>query len=218
VGDYTHTLGVNSDTHSVEVEERYHFTGKHHSIYERTKAQAHDLAKKMINESLPLVIVQPGMVYGPGDTNGIHTSLVKYLTGKLPVMPKQTVFSWGNVDDIARAHRLAMEKGRIGENCYICGSTYTFVNVMELTHEMTGIRLPRAVPPGMLRAMPVVVTLVDRFLPVPESYSGESLRSTASTTYIGTNAKAKRELGYAPRPLKEGLAETLKYEWQFHWM
>jgi nucleoside-diphosphate-sugar epimerase len=38
------------------------------------------------------------------------------------------------------------------------------------------------------------------------------LRIIAGVTYIGSNKKAKRELGYNPRPLKEGLTETLKHE------
>jgi nucleoside-diphosphate-sugar epimerase len=33
-------------------------------------------------------------------------------------------------------------------------------------------------------------------------------------TYLGTNAKAVRELGYNPRSLEEGLPETLHYEMQ----
>ena len=42
--------------------------------------------------------------------------------------------------------------------------------------------------------------------------AAESLRVLAGVTYLGSNAKARRELGYAPRPLKEGLRETLAHE------
>ena len=38
------------------------------------------------------------------------------------------------------------------------------------------------------------------------------IRHRAGVTYIGSNAKARRELGYNPRPLEEGLAETLRHE------
>jgi nucleoside-diphosphate-sugar epimerase len=119
-GVYTSTLAVNSDTHGVEVDEGYHFTGKHISVYDQTKSDAHDVAVKMIKEGLPLVIVQPGLVYGPGDTSSVRTSLIQYLKKQLPVMPKGTAFSWAHIDDIARAHWLAMEKGRIGESYNIC--------------------------------------------------------------------------------------------------
>jgi nucleoside-diphosphate-sugar epimerase len=211
-GVYTSTLAVNSDTHGVEADENYHFTGKHISVYDQTKAEAHDVAVKMIKEGLPLVIVQPGVVYGPGDTSSVRTSLIQYLTKKLPVMPKQTAFSWAHVDDIAHAHWLAMEKGKTGENYNICGPTHKFTDALGVANEITGVRLPMAVPAGMIRGMSAMMYVFDKIIPVPESYTGEGLRIIAGVTYIGTNAKAKRELGYDPRPLKVGLTETLQHE------
>lgn len=211
-GVYTSTLAVNSDTHGVEADESYHFTEKHISVYDATKAEAHDVAVKMIKEGLPLVIVQPGLVYGPGDTSSVRVSLIQYLKKQLPVMPKQTAFSWAHVDDIAHAHWLAMEKGKVGESYNICGPTYTFTNALEVAKEITGVRLPMAVPAGMIRVMSAMMVVFDKFIPVPESYTSEGLRVIAGVTYIGTNAKAKRELGYDPRSLKEGLTETLKNE------
>jgi nucleoside-diphosphate-sugar epimerase len=211
-GVYTSTLAVNSDTHGVEVDENYHFTGKHITVYDQTKADAHDIAVKMIAESLPLVIVQPGLVYGAGDTSSVRTSFIQYLKKQLPVMPMQTAFSWAHVDDIAHAHWLAMEKGKAGENYYICGPTHTFIDGLKIAKEITGVRLPMAMPAGMIRIMSSMMYLFDKFIPVPESYTGEGLRVVAGVTYIATNNKAKRELGYNPRPLKEGLAETLKHE------
>jgi len=211
-GVYTSTLAVYSDTHGVEVDESYHFTGKHMSVYDQTKSDAHDIAVKMMKEGLPLVIVQPGLVYGPGDTSVVRTTLIQYLKKELPVMPQKTAYSWAHVDDIAHAHWLAMEKGGIGESYNICGPTYTFVNALEVAKVITGIRLPMAVPPAMFRVISAMMYVLDRFIPVPESYSGEGLRVIAGVTYTGNNSKAKRELGYDPRPLKEGLAETLKHE------
>ena len=54
--------------------------------------------------------------------------------------------------------------------------------------------------------------MVGQVVPLPESYTAEGLRVTAGVTYLGDNAKARRELGYAPRPLADGLAETLRHE------
>ncbi|MBI5943371.1 MAG: NAD-dependent epimerase/dehydratase family protein [Chloroflexi bacterium] len=211
-GVYTSTLALNSDTCGVEADETYRFSGKHLSVYDQTKAEAHDLAVKMMREGLPLVIVQPGLVYGPGDTSSVRTSLIQYLKKQLPVMPKQTAFSWAHVDDIAHAHWLAMEKGRVGESYHICGPTHKFTDALEMAKEVSGIRLPMAAPAPMLKAMSAVMSVFDRFIPLPESYTGEGLRIIAGRTYIGTNAKAKRELGYDPRPLREGLTETVKHE------
>ncbi|HQX01746.1 MAG TPA: hypothetical protein PLQ94_06525, partial [Anaerolineales bacterium] len=101
---------------------------------------------------------------------------------------------------------------KVGESYNICGPTYTFTDALEVAKEITGVRLPMAVPAGMIRVMSAMMYVFDKFIPVPESYTGEGLRIIAGVTYIGTNAKAKRELGYDPRPLKDGLTETLKHE------
>jgi dihydroflavonol-4-reductase len=47
---------------------------------------------------------------------------------------------------------------------------------------------------------------------VPENFSSEYLRVNAGVTYIGSSAKARRELGFEPSPLEEGLRETLAWE------
>ena len=46
----------------------------------------------------------------------------------------------------------------------------------------------------------------------PEAYTSEGLRVISGVTYLGDNSKAKRELGYNPRPVSEGWVETVKHE------
>ncbi|HVU14399.1 MAG TPA: NAD-dependent epimerase/dehydratase family protein, partial [Phototrophicaceae bacterium] len=92
-GVYTSTLAIFSDTHGQPVDESYRFEGKHLSEYDRTKAEAHyDVALSLMAVGLPLVIVQPGVVYGPGDPSAIGDTLRLYLQGKLPLVPQQTAF------------------------------------------------------------------------------------------------------------------------------
>src|SRR5205085_8006509 len=111
-GVYTSTITTNSDTHGELVDETYHYTGPHLSEYDRTKWIAHyQVAQPMIADGLPLVIVMPGPTYGPGDTGVLHTTFIKYLQRKLPMIPKKVAFSLAHVDDIAQGHIIAMEKG-----------------------------------------------------------------------------------------------------------
>jgi len=51
--------------------------------------------------------------------------------------------------------------------------------------------------------------LVEKAVPLGGTFSAETLRVMAGTSYLGDNAKARRELGYAPRALEEGMRETL---------
>ena len=54
--------------------------------------------------------------------------------------------------------------------------------------------------------------VIERIAPVPDEYRSEYLRVNAGPTYLGTFAKATRELGWVPRPLTEGFEETLRAE------
>jgi nucleoside-diphosphate-sugar epimerase len=212
-GVYTSTLAVNSDTHGKLVDETYRYDGAHLSEYDRTKWAAHKLAEQFIADGLPLVVVMPGLVYGPGDTSSVRTTLIQYLQRKLPMIPRRTAFSWAHVDDIARGHILAMEQGVPGESYIIAGPTATLEDALKLAEQITGVPVPRLrVEPGVLKAMAGLMRVVERVAPVPDDYSAEYLRINAGVTYIGDNAKARRELGYSPRSLKEGLAETLYHE------
>lgn len=213
-GVYTSSLAVFSDTGGRLVDENFRYNGPHLSEYDRTKWAAHyEVADPLIEAGLPLVIVQPGLIYGPGDTSSVRTTFIQYLQRKLPMVPEKTAFCWAHVDDIARGHILAMEKGHPGENYIIAGPKHTFVEALHLAEEITGIPAPHMrVSPGMMKAVAGVMGLVEKIVPLPEAYTYEGLRIIAGVTYLGDNSKAKRELGYQPRPLKEGLTETLQHE------
>ena len=213
-GVYTSTLAVFSDTHGRLVDESYRYNGSHISEYDRTKWVAHyEVANPMIQAGLPLVVVQPGLIYGPGDTSSVRRTFTEYLERRLPLIPARTAFSWAHVEDIARGHILAMEKGAAGEDYIIAGPTHTLVEAMRIAQEITGVPAPRIhAAPAMMKTMASIMGVVDKVVSVPETYTGEYLRVSAGVTYIGNNGKARRELGYAPRPLPIGLEETLQHE------
>ena len=213
-GVYTSTLAVFSDTHGRMVDETYRYDGSHLSEYDRTKWVAHyEIADPMIAQGLPLVIVQPGLIYGPGDTSSVRTTLISYLKRKLPMVPRGTTYCWGHVEDTARGHIQAMERGRAGEAYIIAGESCELVDALRLAERITGVPGPRIkIAPGMMKATAGLMSVVERIVPVPDDYTAEYLRENAGTTYLGDSSKAKRELGFEVRPLEVGLAETLHHE------
>ena len=213
-GVYTSTLAVFGDTEGWVGDESYRFDGPWLSVYDRSKWQAHyEVAVPMIRAGLPLVIVQPGVVYGPGDPSVIGNLLRQYLRRTLPIRPHGAAFCWGHVDDTAHGHVLAMDKGRAGESYIIAGPPHTLEEALELAEEITGIRPPWLRPPAvMLRAMAAAASAVERIIPLPQTYTGETLRIAAGATYLGSSEKAQRELGFRARTLEEGLRETLLHE------
>lgn len=209
-GVYTSTCGVNSDTKSRVVDESYRFNGKHLSEYDRTKAAAHDIAKEFIAAGLPLVIVMPDVIYGPGDTSSLRTSLIQFLKGRLPILPSQSGICMGHIEDTVQGHILAMENGKAGETYIIAGDPCRTIDVFKLAAQVTGRSSPIMVPYQLMKMMAVLVTPLDPVL--PESFTSEYLRVLAGVTYWGDNSKAKRELGYNPRPFREGWEATLRHE------
>src|SRR2546428_703749 len=112
-GVYTSTLAVFGDTKGQLVDESYRHDGPWLSEYDRTKWVAHyEVAEPMMKKGLPLVIVQPGVTYGPGDPSAMGITLREYLERKLRGVPKVSAYCWGHVEDTAAAHLLAMERGR----------------------------------------------------------------------------------------------------------
>jgi nucleoside-diphosphate-sugar epimerase len=209
-GVYTSTLAINSDTNGTLADENYRFVGKHISEYDRTKAAAHDLANEFIQQGLPLVIVQPGLIYGPGDTSTVRKNLIDLLNGKLPMLPTQTGYCWAHIDDVVEGHILAMQRGKVGESYIICGEPCTAIDAFALAAKTANVHAPMTVPHQILKILSVLVAPVSKLM--PPTYTPEGLRIVGGTTHYGDNSKAKRELGYNPRSIKEGWVETVKQE------
>lgn len=213
-GVYTSTVAVFSDTRGAVRDETYRFDGNHLSQYDRTKWIAHyRVALPKIEEGLPLTIVMPGLVYGPGDTSGMRTALVDLLRKRLPMTPARTAFCWAHIEDTARGHIQAMEQGKPGETYIIAGPAHTFEQAFDLAASIAKVRAPLLHPgPTMMRAMAAVAEMAERFATLPPAFTPEALRVLAGTTYFGSNEKAVREIGFRPRPLDEGMAQTLEHE------
>src|SRR3954451_10064168 len=97
------TVGVFGNTGGRIVDESYeHPAVDFTSCYEQTKWEAHQVAKRLIGEGLPCVIVQPGGVYGPGDTSSIGELLNQFLGGRMPLLPfPELGLCLAHVEDVA---------------------------------------------------------------------------------------------------------------------
>ena len=195
-------------------DETYRYEGPHLSEYDRTKWIAHyRVALPKIEDGLPLSIVMPGLVYGPGDTSGMRTALVDLLRGRLPITPARTAFCWAHVEDTARGHILAMEQGKPGETYIITGPRHTFEEAFDLVATLAGVPKPLLHPgPRTMRAAAAAMGVLQHVLALPPAMTPEALRTIAGTTYLGSNEKAVRELGFSARSLREGMEQTLEYE------
>ena len=209
-GVYTSTLAVHGDTRGRIVDETYRFDGPFASAYDRTKWRAHhEVAGPLMKAGLPLVIVQPGVVYGPGDTSSLRRMLHQFLKRRLPLVPAGAAYCWAHVEDVARGHVLAMERGR-AESYHLAGPPESMENILRRCSEWSGVPMPPVAPPWLLRTLSVLLAPFAAML--DETMHPETLRVMAGATYQGTATKAERELGWRARPIEDGLRETLLNE------
>lgn len=206
---HTSTLAVNSDTGGAVRDETHRHTGSHITEYDRTKARAHDVAHELAARGLPVVTVMPGAIDGPGDTSQVGDLVAQVVAGRRPQVPLGGgTLMWAHVGDVARGHVLAMERGRAGEDYMLAGEPATLAGVLQQVAALAGTKRPRLVPRVLIRVTEKALTPVAGLVPVPASYHPESLRASLAS-YVGTRAKAERDLGWECRPLSEGLAETV---------
>jgi len=210
---HTSTVGVFGDTGGRIVDESYFAHGPFLTVYDRTKWTAHyEVAQPMMKAGLPLVIVMPGAIYGPGDTSAIHSTLVALLRRRLLATPKGVTFCWGYVEDMARGLRQAMEAGEVGESYILTGPPHTFQEAFAIAARVAGRRQPPIHPPAaLMRAAAAITGALERW-DVHLPYAAESLRLMAGTSWIGSSAKAQEKLGFTARPLDEGLRHTIEHE------
>jgi nucleoside-diphosphate-sugar epimerase len=217
---YTSTVGVLGDTRRQLVDETFRGERGEHggrealvTEYDRTKWIAHyEVAAPMMRAGLPLVIAMPGAIYGPGDTSGIHATLVQLLRGRLFATPRGVAFAWVYVEDAARGLRQAMDAGRVGESYLLTGPVHTFEEAFDIAARIAGKRAPLLHPPPvMMRGAAKLVETLESW-DVRTPVASEVLRLMAGTTWIGSSAKAERELGFTARPLEEGLRHTIEHE------
>jgi dihydroflavonol-4-reductase len=174
--------------------------GEYVSVYHETKALAHRAAQERIARGAPVVIVQPGGIYGPGDHTGIGPLLDRAARGKLVVLPFGSAgLNWTYVDDAVEGILLAHDRGRVGETYVVGGEIATLREAVERAFAVAG-RRPRIIPvPTWL------VRLATPLGPLLGLSVSDYVSASDGVTYWGTDAKARRELGYAPRSLDDGL-------------
>jgi dihydroflavonol-4-reductase len=215
---YVSTVGIFGNTRKRVVDESYENTETDFtSYYEETKLEAHKLVQRMIDEqALPAIIVQPGGVYGPGDTSQVADLLEQFFAGKLPLLPfPELGICMSHVEDIAGGILLALDKGATGETYVISGPATTMREAIETVARVSGRKAPkRALPTGLMKAMVPLGPLVGKVMGQPPNLR-ELISSADGVTFWASYEKAQRELGYSPRGMEEGLRQTLEDDARF---
>lgn len=182
--------------------------------YEKSKVATDKIALQAASEGVPIVLLYPGVIYGPGKVtagNVLAKMLVERFSGRLPgyIGKGNDKFSFSHVDDVVEGHIAAMKKGQIGERYLLTGENASFNQVFDMAAVITNTRKPMvSIPLCVIEAYGWLLVLISRItgkLPFISPPTVHVLRHRWEYSY----EKAKAELDYKPRSLREGLAEVL---------
>ena len=210
---YVSTVAAFGDTGGTVVDESYEHSRRYTSYYDETKHLAHLAARNLVDKGLPCVVVQPGAVYGPGDHSQVGNLIGQFLRGRLPFLPFGSMgLTFVHRDDVADGIVRALDAGRPGESYVLGGEVSTLRGLFEALATVTGRRAPRfELPVALLKAVAPIGPYVAPLLGYPPNVR-ELVSSSDGVTFWASSDKAVRELGYTPRPLEQGLRDTLLSE------
>ncbi len=202
------------DTGPCERDETFGRQSPPSTWYEHTKTVAHHIALKFQARGLPLTIVCPNGVIGADDHSAWGYFLRLYLNHVMPPLgwSPGSRFSLVDVDDLAEGVALAAERGRLGEVYALCGESLTFREHMALWALRPGSFRPLWWPPTWLAAaLFAPLEPLQRAVGLPAFISRETARG-AGISIAYSNAKARRELGWEPRPARTMWLKTMEGE------
>lgn len=181
--------------------------------YKQSKILSERLVERMIEEEgLPAVIVCPSAPLGPGDVKPTPTGRIvcEAMRGAMPAYV-DTGLNIAHVDDVAAGHLAALERGAIGERYILGGENLTLRDLLVAISSVTGRPGPRLkLPAAPLMPLAYANELGARLMGYEPFLHRDSLKMSRSRMFFD-DRKARRELGYETRPVREAIRDTVDW-------
>lgn len=181
--------------------------------YERSKALAEQWVTKRQNNSFDVVILSPTSMIGPYDYKPSLTGemILRLYQGKLPgLIPGG--YNWVDVRDVCEATVSAIDRGRGGERYILSGTWKSMVDLANLFGSVTNKKMNIPVFPLWLARLGVpFLTVWAKLNGRKPLYTNSSLTILQEGNKNISFEKAKKELGFQPRPLSETLTDTVNW-------
>jgi dihydroflavonol-4-reductase len=184
------------------------WAGARHGIpYVDAKHEAELLALELAGRDLPVIVVNPAQVLGAGDPGRSSTVLVRrFLRRQIPAYVDGTLNVVG-VEDVARGHLLADERGVPGQRYILGNRNFTLDRLFTDLARLSGVEPPSVKLPA---SVALAMAQAGRWLPGAPVPSPAEVRA-ASLHWAFSSAKAKRELGWRTSPHEDCLEETIAW-------
>jgi dihydroflavonol-4-reductase len=211
---YTSTVGVlkpRTDASSVDetsIASEREISGH----YKRSKWLAEKIASEMAARGLPVVIVNPSTPVGPRDVKPTPTGrlIVDFLRRRMFAYT-DTGLNLVAVEDVARGHILAAERGTPGERYILGGENYSLRDLFALLAELTGLPQPRwRVPRSLLKPLAAVSTSVSRVTRQMPLVPWEAACMAQRHMYFDSS-KAQKQLGFSTSDVRSALERAVAW-------
>lgn len=187
--------------------------GKVFGDYEASKAAAERVVAKAVRErGLPAITLIPSIVIGPGDTRNTGKFLLSFVRGEFPgTFAEESVLPVVDVDDVARAHVLAVRQGRVGERYIVSGENVAWGALLRMASEASGTPVPSRHIGG--RALWLASRTGELFARVTRSpprlpaWLSDFLQTGAAMD----NSKSIRELSMTYRPIQASIRDAIAW-------
>jgi dihydroflavonol-4-reductase len=199
--------------HGAVVNEDVPFDPEHAiSAYDYSKAMASLEVIRAARSGLNAVIACPTGVIGPYDYRGSEMGrLIFDCVCRRPILYIEGAYDFVDVRDVAQGLILAAEKGQAGRSYILSGERIRVPDLVHLTQQFVGKGLLSLCVPLWLARFAARLTpglhQLFHFRPRITAYSIETLLSNS----VISHERASTELGYAPRTLRESIADTVKW-------
>ncbi|HEY7548775.1 MAG TPA: hopanoid-associated sugar epimerase [Hyphomicrobiaceae bacterium] len=185
--------------------------------YKRSKVAAERLVESaIVNDGLPVVIVNPTAPIGPRDVRPTPTGriIVEAASARMPAFV-DTGLNLVHVDDVAAGHVAALKNGRIGERYILGGENMTLADMLARIARLVERRAPRVrVARHLIFPLAYAAEAAARITGREPFVTLDGLRMAKNRMFF-TSAKAERELGYRARPADPAIRDAVQW---FHKM
>jgi dihydroflavonol-4-reductase len=180
--------------------------------YRFSKAEGERRVLEAVKKGLNAVIINPTAVIGPYDIRGslMGQALRNIYQNKMPFLVSGG-FNWVDVRDVVAGAIQAVRSGRSGERYILSGTFCNLKDLSSMISKLSGCRIPIIVPVYLARLTCPFYQVYSALTNKEPLYTNQSLDLLVSSPLNISSEKARRELGYSPRPLEETLIETFKW-------
>ncbi len=178
--------------------------------YFTTKQEGERRALALAARGLPLVVLRPAFVLGPGDVHGSSAGTVVALARRRIPGYVEGGASFCDVRDVARGHAEALERGRPGEIYTLGGHNLTTTELIARVCALSGAPVPRKMPYSAAMAIAAAEEITAGLQKRRPSITRDLIKASALYTFASSD-KARAELGYSIRPFDEMVIDTLRW-------